>query len=122
MKKDESMEIVTKLLLLRYGKDKIEGLLTGEWYIEKQRKLHTKYTRHLKDQKCVFCDCDDHYDLKAHTDKCIRPELLIDALDDACDAMSYSNWATDKFYRAAEIVFRYCEEHNIPMDLGRKDK
>lgn len=48
------------------------------------------------------------------------PRHILEALDDAADEMNYSNYHTDKFGRAQEIIRRYCEEHKIPLGMSKK--
>ena len=59
----------------------------------------------------IFCECVD-----GSHEYCVSPGAVIEALKDACNEMSYSNWATDKFHRAQELVRRYAKENNIPME------
>lgn len=48
------------------------------------------------------------------------PRQFLEALNDASNEMSYSNYHTDKFERISEIIRRYCNEHKI--SLGRSQK
>lgn len=60
----------------------------------------------------IFCKCTDpkHAGLN-----CVEPNSVIEALHDACDEMSYNNWANDRFNRAEEVIRKYCKEQKIPM-------
>jgi len=103
--------MVAEILVEKFGEEKIKGLLTDKYCISTPSPINrnTTYTRHLKDTD-LFCSCKDN-----KHEWCTEPESLLVALDDACHEMSYSNWANDKFDRAAELIIRYCEEKSIPM-------
>lgn len=45
----------------------------------------------------------------------VGPRVLIEALNDARDAMSYSNFHWDKFDRIERIVRLYCREHGVKI-------
>ena len=47
----------------------------------------------------------------------ISPEHLIGSLETAKQEISYSNYDCANLDRLREILYRYCEEHNVP--LGR---
>lgn len=106
---------ITRILLLKYGTNKLEKLLTGEMCIEENKDFHKgrkAYIRDFKHEKTPFTRTDGHE---------ISVELVLTALDDAANHMSYSNWHTDKFDRAGECVLRYCEEHKIPVKFRIRD-
>jgi hypothetical protein len=44
----------------------------------------------------------------------ITPVHLLDSLLSAKGEISFSNYDCNNLDRVMEIVFRYCEEHNIP--------
>jgi hypothetical protein len=58
----------------------------------------------------IFCECDD-----GKHKWCTSPGAVIEALTDACNEMSYSNWACDKFHRAQVVIRKYAKKNNIPM-------
>lgn len=107
---DEALILIANTLIKKYGKEKIEKLLSDELTIDinvaRLREGRQAYIRDLKHNKTPFTDFDGRE---------INVDLLLIALEDAGNIMSYSNWANDKFDRAAECVIRYCEEHNIPI-------
>ena len=50
------------------------------------------------------------------------PRQIIEALADAGEEMSYSNYHNGLFEKAEEIIRRYCEEHKIPLGLSKKQR
>ncbi len=119
----ESLNIITRLLMAKFGQDKIEGLLLGTWDIEKSRPNKQRaYSRDKKNKACVFSGSGEDHVLGApHGEWCVSPNSVIDALENAREEMNYSNWAAYRFDIAAEIIFRYCEQHGIPMEFHRKE-
>lgn len=113
---NEYLELITELLFKKYGKDKILGLLTDQMTIglNNSKDKRTAYIRDLSgpENTTPFTDYDGHE---------IDPDIVLYALDDAANEMSYSNWHTDKFHRAAESVIRYCEDHEIPINFKRRE-
>ena len=107
MNGNDSLFIIADLLILKYGRVKIIGLLTDKFYIEKTREEERRrpYIRRLKNEANIFRDFDHD----------IGPDLLLEALEDAAESFNYSNWHGDKFDRAEEIIIRYCEEKGIPL-------
>lgn len=45
----------------------------------------------------------------------VDPRQLLEALADARDVMSYSNYHCDKFSRAEAVIRAYCRQHNFPI-------
>lgn len=118
----DSMEIVTRLLLEKFGKEKIEGLLTGDWEVDKAKKKGER-PAYIRDMEfaCLFCDGEPHNTtVPCKEDYKIGAELLITAISDAREEMSYSNWHADKFDRIVEIIIRYCKEHDVPINFLRE--
>lgn len=64
------------------------------------------------DEKKLFCNCDG--DTHDQSKFCADPDMIIIALNDAKEEMSYSNWAVDKFERAIKIITQYCKDNKIP--------
>ncbi|MCP4976593.1 MAG: hypothetical protein GY931_10565 [Maribacter sp.] len=63
----------------------------------------------------VFCECfDDKHEW------CTDPDMVIRALDDAREALNYSNWACGKFDIAEIVIRKYCKEHKIPLRFQRQ--
>ncbi len=50
----------------------------------------------------------------------ITPMMLIEALDDACEEMNFSNYHCDKFKRIQKLIRRYIKEHKIPIGPTKK--
>ncbi len=44
------------------------------------------------------------------------PDRIIEAIKDACNEMSYSNYHNAHFDMAIGVIVSYCKEHNVPMD------
>lgn len=68
-----------------------------------------------QDKHKIFCDCEDK---ERHDQLCLLcsdPDMVIQGLKDAKEAMNYSNWANDKLDRAIECVKQYCKDNEIPM-------
>jgi uncharacterized protein Yka (UPF0111/DUF47 family) len=59
----------------------------------------------------LWHDYDDYY---------VTPMMLLEALDDACDEMNYSNYHCDKFSRIKKLIRRYIKEHSIPIGPTKK--
>lgn len=78
------------------------------------RKLIRLYERWRR-RKWIhfFCSCDD-----GEHDWCTDPDLLLIAIREAREAMSYSNWHTSKFDIIEEILEHFYKENNIPMRLN----
>lgn len=111
----EQLEILILALVEKYGKDKIVGLLTDKYSIELIRKKETRraYYRDLKNAKTPFYDASAG---DTEEDKNLPPDYVLEALEDAANEMSYSNWHGSKFDIAGEVIIRYCQEHNIKID------
>lgn len=107
---NEFLILIAETLIKKFGKDKIVKLLTDELCIdvnqEKLKKNRKAYVRDLKKLPTPFTDHDGHE---------LDADLILIALEEAANEMNYSNWHGDKLDRASEVVFRYCEEHNIPI-------
>jgi hypothetical protein len=118
LKHDASNQIVTQLLIMKFGETIIQGLLADDYVIEPNRKKGNvkAYVRDFKSMDNVFDDGELNGERVL-----IKPDSLLMALDDAREAMNYSNWAADKFDRIGEIVIRYCMEHNIEISF-REDE
>ncbi len=65
-----------------------------------------------------FCKCRG----KKHRDEnwCSDPSMVISALEDAKDEMSYSNYHNEKFDVAIRAIRMLCREHKIPMKFVGK--
>jgi hypothetical protein len=113
--KKTALNILTGLLIVKFGQEKIEKLLTGEMTVELNKDFSNRksYIRDFKHNKTPFTDYDGQE---------LDADLVLIALDDAANEMSYSNWHTDKFDRAAEAVIRYCEEHDILIKFRERDE
>ena len=110
----DPLKLVCELLIEKLGSDRIKKLLSGKLVTEKPRPNRpTAYARHLKNERKLLCVDNDK------DEWCVPADTLLIALDDASNEMNYSNWHTDKFDRAAEIVIRYCKDNNIPIELNR---
>jgi hypothetical protein len=110
---DKSKTLLLDLLLEKFDTKQLKGLLTGKLIIDKPPPLPPPaYVRRLKNETNVVCGCND----ELHK-WCVPPDTLLTALDDAANEMNYSNWHTDKFNRAQEIIIRYCEQNNISLDV-----
>lgn len=107
-------ELLLKALIKKLGEEKLVGLLSGEMDIAPKSEdvKRTTYVRDCWELKTPFTECDGHE---------IDVDLVLYALDDACNNMSYSNWTTDKLARAGECVLRYCEEHDIPVTYKKRN-
>ena len=90
---------------------KILGLLTDKYSLTTSPPKQFVFSRKLKDEE-LFCNCKD-----GKHEWCIEPNSILAALNDAANNMSYSNWLTGRLARAAEVVVRYCEEKNIPLQF-----
>ena len=101
--KNACNRMITELLIKKYGEEALIKLLLGECDISPARKLSGAYVRYLKDSIDIFEDT--------------TPDSVLTALADAKEEMSYSNWTTDKFDRASEIIIRYCLDHDIPIEF-----
>lgn len=117
MSENKSAFLVSEMLIKKFGEEKIIGLLTDEYFIEKTRgeeRPTGTYTRRLKNGDPLL-----DYDWGTDSKKLRRlpPRLLLEALDDAANEMSYSNWHGDKFERIEEIVIRYCEIKKVPIEM-----
>ena len=44
---------------------------------------------------------------------CADADMIVEALNDAKNEMSYSNWHNDKFDRLIKLVKKYCKENKI---------
>ncbi len=114
MNDSQSALLIAELLIKKFGSDKITGLLTDEYIIEKKRDDNTlggTYTRRLKEGSPLT----DYFPGEGMHQ--LPPAILLEALDDAGETMNYSNWHNDKFERIAEIVIRYCEMKKIPIEI-----
>lgn len=113
----DELEILLLALIRKYGKDKIVGLLTDQYRIELIRKKETRraYYRDLKNAKTPFYD-ETMLGAVAEEEKHLPPDYVLEALEDAANEMSYSNWHGSKFDIAGEVIIRYCQEHNIKID------
>ncbi len=114
----EQLEILILALIEKYGKDKIVGLLTDRYSIELIRKKRnaSAYYRDLKNAKTPFYD-EGMPGTVEEKEKHLPPDYVLEALEDAANEMSYSNWHGSKFDIAAgEVIIRYCQEHNIKID------
>lgn len=115
--KNSASLLISELLIKKFGQDKIAGLLTAEYSIEKNRgdsPLGGSYTRRMKNSDPLV-----DYFCNPKLQK-LPPRLLLEALDDAAEEMNFSNWHADKFERIAEIIIRYCEMKEIPIDITIK--
>ena len=116
---DENTEhklFLAELMIKKYGKEELVKLLSDECCIQhnpNKNKTHTAYIRDHKHEKTPFTDYDGHE---------LDADLILIALDDAADQMSYSNWHTDKFDRAAECVIRYCIEREIKVQFITREE
>lgn len=114
---DESLVLISEVLIKKYGREVIVKLLTDELCIdinqEKLRVGRQAYIRDLKDNKTPFTDYDGHE---------LDADLILISLEEAANEMNYSNWHGDKLDRAAEVVFRYCEEHKIPITFRTRER
>ena len=71
-----------------------------------------------EDKFKIFCDCAGAHEVeRAHM--CVDPEMVIKALHDAKDEMSYSNWHNDKFDRAIKLVKAYAMDKQIVFDFNK---
>jgi hypothetical protein len=52
----------------------------------------------------------------------ITPENLLDTIHTAKEKIDYSNHDCANLLRLQEILFRYCEEHGIKVDLKRAEE
>ena len=111
------INILTEILLEKYGEKIIKGVLTGEYIItDKPPTIRSKrYSRQLQEEKDLFCECKD-----GKHEWCASPAAVIQAIEDAREIMNYSNWAADKFDRAIELIFRHCEDNEIPLQHKRE--
>ena len=66
------------------------------------------------DEFSLFCTCKSSHHLENNLD-CSDPDMIIQAINDAIEEMNYSNWHADKFYRAINVIKKYCKEKGIPM-------
>ena len=119
----KSMEILILALVEKYGKDKIVGLLSNKYTLEPIRNEKTRraYYRYLKNAKTPFYD-EGMPGAASEEDKHMPPDYVLDALEDAANVMSYSNWHGEKFDIAEEVIIRYCQEHNIKIDREITDR
>lgn len=65
----------------------------------------------------IFCECTD-----GRHEWCVSPGAVIEALHDAREEMSYSNWACDKFDRAEKLIRKYASENGLAMEYTERDK
>jgi hypothetical protein len=59
----------------------------------------------------LWHDYDDYY---------ITPRMLLDALDDACEEMSFSNYHCNKFRRTQKLLRRYVKKHSLKIGPTKK--
>ena len=106
---DNSTLMLAELLIAKLGNEKIKGLLTEDFFVEKNyNKGGTKlqaYVRELKGDSDLFLVWSGEGGQEHRTNL----EQLLGALDDAKNEMSCSNWHGDKFDRISEMIIRYCE-------------
>ncbi len=59
-----------------------------------------------------FCTCGGVH--KTESLNCSDADMIIEGLTDARNEMNYSNWHTDKFDRAIEIVQAFSDHIGLP--------
>lgn len=116
LREDASNKIITDLLIRKFGEEAIQGLLSDDTCIvpNPSKGQIKPYIRGWAKVKNVLSD--EYYE--GSPDDVLPASTLLTALEDAGNNMNYSNWHNDKFDRAAEIIIRYCEEHDIPVSFA----
>ena len=71
-----------------------------------------------QDKYKVFCECGEKHDPEKWM-MCADPEMVVKALNDAKDEMSYSNWHNDKLDRVIKLVKAYAQQSGIKFDFNK---
>ena len=115
--RDTSHQILADLLAEKFGKEVMVQLLLDKMAVVPCDALSKgKFYRRRKEMGSPFGDPPlgpDPHGLHGQ----IKPHLVLQAIGEAAENMNYSNWIGEKLEIAEEVVFRYCEDHNISIEM-----
>ena len=114
---DSSNLVLAKLLVEKFGVDLIVDLLLDKQSIVPCSALaNGRFYRRRKEMLTPFGDPPIRPDPNGLHEQ-VKPHLVLQALGEAAENMSYSNWMGEKLEVAEEVIFRYCEEHDLPIEF-----
>jgi len=112
---EETDILICSMLLKKLGRETVQKILEGELVTTVNHKKgfeNDRYYRNLGDSELNDRSKKDVFDSYGTR---VDPVHILQALGEAGDHFSYSNWHERHFEVVSEVLYRYCAEHGIPV-------